>query len=221
MSTVQEGPVKLWTNKKEREEYDSFADLFAIIKTMEKLEKAYVRDAVKPDEYEKECLNLITKFKTLSGSLRSTVPDVEHFMRTYRMDCPAAVHRLLRAGVPATIEHGRPRVDDGSGGAVSVAETVQHFITTMDALKLDLRAVDQIFPYLSELVQSLHKVPQLPPDFEGKEKMKEWITRLNRLRASDELAEDQIRQLLFDLESTYQTFMRAINPGAANRGANS
>ena len=35
---------------KEREELESQADLFAIIKTMEKLERAYVRDAVSSEE---------------------------------------------------------------------------------------------------------------------------------------------------------------------------
>ncbi|KAG0501511.1 hypothetical protein HPP92_001583 [Vanilla planifolia] len=38
--------VKLWNDKREREMFDSFADLYAIIKTTEKLEKAYVRDLV-------------------------------------------------------------------------------------------------------------------------------------------------------------------------------
>ena len=33
-------PVQLWTTKAERDKYDNFADLFAIIKTVEKLEKA-------------------------------------------------------------------------------------------------------------------------------------------------------------------------------------
>lgn len=39
MASPQE-PVALWTTKAEREKYESFADLYAIIKTVEKLEKA-------------------------------------------------------------------------------------------------------------------------------------------------------------------------------------
>jgi hypothetical protein len=72
--------------------------------------QAYVRDAVRPDEYEAACLDLIAKFKTLRTALREDgVPDVEHFMATYQMDCSSAAARLLRSGVPATIEHGKPR----------------------------------------------------------------------------------------------------------------
>jgi hypothetical protein len=69
-----------------------------------------VRDAVRPDEYEAACLDLIAKFKTLRTALRDDgVPDVEHFMATYKMDCASAAARLLRSGLPATIEHGKSR----------------------------------------------------------------------------------------------------------------
>lgn len=51
----------------------------------------------------------------------------------------------------------------------------------------------------------------LPPDFEGKVKVKEWIARLAKMRAADELTEQQTRQLLFDLESSYNAFMAVLN----------
>ena len=38
MSSPQ-APLSLWASKAEREKYESYADLFAIIKTVEKLEK--------------------------------------------------------------------------------------------------------------------------------------------------------------------------------------
>lgn len=36
-------PLALWTTKAEREKYDAFADLYALIKTVDKLEKACAR----------------------------------------------------------------------------------------------------------------------------------------------------------------------------------
>jgi ESCRT-I complex subunit VPS28 len=33
------------------------------------------------------------------------VPNVEHFMSQYHMQCPLATTRLLKSGLPATIEH--------------------------------------------------------------------------------------------------------------------
>lgn len=134
--------VRLWNDKREREMYDNFADLFAIIKTTEKLEKAYVRDVISAREYEPACTKLIAQFRTLKTAVRDTVPDVEQFMENYKMDCPAALNRLLVSGIPATVEHKSASSD--SGTAAAVAECVQDFITAMDGLKLGLLAVDQV-----------------------------------------------------------------------------
>lgn len=208
--------VKLWNDKREREMYESFADLYAIIKTTEKLEKAYVRDLVPSADYEAECLKLIAQFKTLSTSLRDAVPSVERFAEAYKMDCPAALNRLLVSGVPATVEHRMAAMSASAGAAASsaaaVAECVQHFITAMDSLKLNMVAVDQVYPLLSDLSGSLAKLGGgiLPPDFEGRVKVKDWLARLSKMGAADELTEQQARQLHFDLESSYNAFMAAL-----------
>eukprot|EP00268_Persea_americana_P018153 TRINITY_DN1897_c0_g2_i2.p1 TRINITY_DN1897_c0_g2~~TRINITY_DN1897_c0_g2_i2.p1 ORF type:complete len:160 (+),score=19.72 TRINITY_DN1897_c0_g2_i2:433-912(+) len=117
--------VKLWNDKREREMYDNFADLYAIIKATEKLEKAYVRDIISSSDYEPECLKLIAQFKTLASSLGNTVPSLEQFADTYKMDCPAALNRLLVAGVPATVEHRASFSGCASSAAATVAECVQ------------------------------------------------------------------------------------------------
>ncbi|KAG1347180.1 vacuolar protein sorting-associated protein 28 [Cocos nucifera] len=204
--------VKLWNDKREREMLDSFADLYAIIKTTEKLEKAYVRDLVSSAEYEAECLKLIAQFKTLSSSLREAIPSVERFADAYKMDCPAALNRLLVSGVPATVEHRASSASSAASSAAAVAECVQHFITAMDSLKLNMVAVDQVHPLLSDLSSSLAKLGGgiLPPDFEGRVKVREWLARLAKMGAADELTEQQARQLHFDLDSSYNAFMAAL-----------
>ncbi|GAA0153019.1 membrane traffic protein [Lithospermum erythrorhizon] len=202
--------VKLWNDKREREMYENFSELFAIIKATEKLEKAYVRDIISPAEYETECQKLIAHFKTLSSSLKDTVPSIERFHDTYRMDCLAALNRLVTSGVPATVEHRTAAAMSVTTSASVVAECVQNFITAMDSLKLNMIAVDQIHPLLSDLSASLNKLTILPPDFEGKTKMKDWISRLANMRAADELTEQQAWQLHFDLESSYNSFMAAL-----------
>lgn len=190
--------------------YENFSELFAIIKATEKLEKAYVRDIMSSADYEIECQKLIAHFKTLSSTLRDTVPSIERFHDTYNLDCPAAINRLVISGVPATVEHRAAAAASGLTSAATVAECVQHFITAMDTLKLNMTAVDQVFPLLSDLSGSLNKLSILPPDFEGKTKMKEWIGRLSKMGAADELTEQQARQLHFDLESSYDSFRAAL-----------
>ncbi|KAL7088720.1 hypothetical protein ABFS83_13G121400 [Erythranthe nasuta] len=190
--------------------YDNFGELFAIIKVTEKLEKAYVRDIISPSEYEVECQKLIAHFKTLSSTLKDILPSIERFHDTYKMDCPSALNRLLVSGVPATVEHRAAVATSANTSAATVAECVQNFITAMDSLKLNMIAVDQVHPLLSDLSASLNKLSILPPDFEGKTKMRDWISRLAKMGAADELTEQQARQLHFDLESSYNSFMAVL-----------
>ncbi|CAL9107111.1 unnamed protein product [Musa textilis] len=204
--------VKLWRDKREREMYDSFADLYAIIKTTDKLEKAYVRDLVSSAEYEAECLKLIAQFRTLHSALRGAVPSLDRFAEAYRLDAPAGINRLLVSGVPATVEHRAAGSSTAAASAAAVAECVQHFITAMDSVKLNMVAVDQVHPLLSDLSTSLAKLGNglLPPDFEGRTKVRDWLARLAKMGAADELTEQQARQLHFDLESSYNAFMAAL-----------
>jgi len=88
---------------------------------------------------------------------------------------------------------------------------VQFFITCMDSLKLNMTAVDQIHPLLTDLLESLCKVSSLSPDWEGKTKIKNWLVQMNKMKASDELNEEQIRQMLFDLESAYNAFHKSLS----------
>ncbi|KAG6975506.1 hypothetical protein JG688_00002311 [Phytophthora aleatoria] len=207
--------IKLWADTKDRRKYEDLSDLFAIFKTTEHLEAAYVRDAITPEEvesfrYTEACTKLISQYKTAETALRlgGFIDSVENFIAEYRLDCPRALERLVRIGVPATVVHNTTNRKTDS---VNVAQTVQNFITLMDVLKLNIRAVDEIQPLLSEMMSSLTMVSGLPPDFAGRDKIEGWLRTMNAMRASDELDEEQARQLSFDLERAYSSFMAFLN----------
>mmetsp|Transcript_20095 Transcript_20095/g.59672 ORF Transcript_20095/g.59672 Transcript_20095/m.59672 type:complete len:215 (-) Transcript_20095:769-1413(-) len=208
-SSRGDGGVKLWGDRKEQLLCESKADLFAIIKTTEKLERAYVRDAINADEYETACEKLIQQYRVLADSLKSAVPDVERFMVEYHMQCPMAAKRLVHSGLPATIEH-RSKQRTADPEAASVAETVQHFITAMDALKLNMVAVDQLCPILNDLLQAMNKVASLAADFGPKAKVREAYSRLYQKPATYELPDEDVRQLLYDLEQSYTIFLTTL-----------
>uniref|UniRef100_K3WYG6 Vacuolar protein sorting-associated protein 28 homolog n=1 Tax=Globisporangium ultimum (strain ATCC 200006 / CBS 805.95 / DAOM BR144) TaxID=431595 RepID=K3WYG6_GLOUD len=184
--------VKLWNDTKDRRKFEDLSDLFAIIK------------------YTEACTKLISQFKTAENALRigGHLQTIEAFIAHYRLDCPRALERLVRIGVPATVVHNTTNRKTDS---VNVAQTVQNFITLMDVLKLNIRAVDEIQPLVSEMMASLTQVSGLPPDFECREKLEGWLRTMNGMRASDELDEDQARQLSFDLERAYASFMAFLN----------
>lgn len=84
----------------------------------------------------------------------------------------------------------------------------QNFITFMDALKLRLRAKDQLHPLLTDLMQSYSRFCSLSasgagagadesnaPEWEGRPKMLQWLITLNRMRASEEISDEQSRQV--------------------------
>ncbi|KAH9014154.1 VPS28 protein-domain-containing protein [Lactarius deliciosus] len=154
------------------------------------------------------------------------VPSIEQFMSRYRvstrlfapfafdpiiislwkMDHPAALHRL-EVGVPATVEHSS---EAGPETGKWVAETTQSFITFMDALKLRLRAKDQLHPILQELVTGYARFKG-SKDWEGRSKMVGWLITLNGMKASDEITEEQSRQLMFDVDHAYAEFFRSLS----------
>ena len=50
------------------------------------------------------------------------------------------------------------------------------------------------------------QVPSLPPDLEGKARVKTWISRLNAKRAHYELSPDEARQLEYDIGTSFNEF---------------
>mmetsp|Transcript_22487 Transcript_22487/g.40287 ORF Transcript_22487/g.40287 Transcript_22487/m.40287 type:complete len:221 (+) Transcript_22487:175-837(+) len=199
--------IELYESAKERKAYENMGDLYTIITATEHLERAYAQDAITQSEYTDECNKLLSQFKIAEkAALGKNSMTTETFMQVYQMDCPRAVHRLLGMGVP---EPGK-RNEGGVNDAVTIAETVQHFITTMDAVKLDQRAVDELQPLLSDLMNALIQLPDTPNDFGPNHKVKQWLEKLNTMRAVDMIDEDDGRQLYHDLDSAYSEFTRYL-----------
>ena len=135
--------------------------------------------------------------------------DVHDFMRYFHMDHPAAVHRLV-LGIPATVEHGESQAPSMS--AHVVAETTQNFITLMDALKLQMRAKDQLHPLLSDVLSAYAQTGTEPEPLRAK--LLDWLIALNQLSASEELDEAQAREMLFDVEQAYTAWFKGLARGA-------
>mmetsp|Transcript_11455 Transcript_11455/g.22512 ORF Transcript_11455/g.22512 Transcript_11455/m.22512 type:complete len:209 (+) Transcript_11455:84-710(+) len=205
--------VRLAEDAKERRRYEDFADLYAIIKATQHLEQAYVRDAVSSEEYTDACQRLIAQFKTTEAAIASDpqFPGTAEFIRKYKMDVPLAQERLLRAGVPATVIYAHSDKDKSKEASL-VMEATQWFITAMDVLKLDQRAVDEVQPAISDLVKVLNRCDTITRGFD-KAKLQQWLIDLNGMRASQELDDDQVRQLLLDLDTAYANFKASLNSG--------
>jgi len=198
--------VKLYTNAREREKYDNMAELFAVINTLQSLEKAYIKDIVPHKEYTEACSKLLVQYKAAFKQVQSSdYPTVEAFTKKYRMNCPAALERI-RDDKPITIKD-----NDDSKSRKHIADVVSLFITIMDKLHLSIRAMDEIHPDLRDLSLTMERLTIVTSDFEGKQLVDQWLSTLAEMKASDELSEEQVRQLLFDLDQSYKAFNNLLD----------
>ena len=197
--------VKLFRNAREREKYDNMADLFAVVNTLQNLEKAFLRDCVTPKEYTAACTKLLVQYKAAFKQVHGDeFPNIEAFVKKYRLDCPAALERI-KEDRPITIK------DDKGNTSKCIADIVSLFITIMDKLRLEIKAMDELQPDLRDLMETMNRLSSLPSSFEGKQKVSDWLNTLSSMQASDELSDTQVRQLIFDLESSYNAFNRFLH----------
>jgi ESCRT-I complex subunit VPS28 len=126
------------------------------------------------------------------------------------MECPRATERL-RVGLPATVEQPSQIAPPNGGGAAGslILAATENFITFLDALKLNMVSKDALHPLLSDVIQSVNKVTDR--DFDHRGKIIQWLITLNQMRATEELGEDQARELAFDMEQAYHGFKATLN----------
>lgn len=63
--------VKLYRHAREREKYDNMADLYALINTLQNLEKAYIWDCITPQEYTASCSKYLVQYKVAFKQVQS------------------------------------------------------------------------------------------------------------------------------------------------------
>ena len=125
------------------------------------------------------------------------------------MEVPRAAERL-RIGLPATVadvpaaqsvpnQASTQQRSSATGQQILLA--TESFITFMDALKLKYYSKDTLHPLLSELIQSVNQVTET--DFENRGKIISWLIRLNGMRATEELGDEEARELAFDMDGAY------------------
>ncbi len=167
------------------------ADLYSILLRLDYIEKAYIRDALSQAEYDLWCPKLISQFRTAVNLIDM---DFESYYSKYNLELPAAKQRIME-GVASQIPASSSKM---------IAEIVQSYITLMDACKLGMTSVDQLAPLLSDVIAGTKKLDKIYP------KLIEWNAILSTKKASDSLNEEQIRQFVYDLESTYSSFVHQL-----------
>lgn len=77
--------VKLADSATERDLVDSLAEIYSIIRTLDGLEKAYIKDALPESEYSEICSKLLKQYKSIlnDDSVSREFVDLDTFCRTW------------------------------------------------------------------------------------------------------------------------------------------
>ncbi|KAF1814082.1 vacuolar sorting-associated protein [Eremomyces bilateralis CBS 781.70] len=203
--------VKLSTTSAERDLYESLAEVYSIIVTLDALERAYLKDSVTDAEYTETCNRLLKQYKSnLSDeTVSKAFVDLETFKGAWDIECPRATERL-RVGLPATVEHpsARPATQGSEANATLVVAATENFITLLDAIKVGMVEKDLLHPLLVDIIQAVNEVSD--KDFDNKGKIVEWLITLNQMRAAEKLTEDQAREFSFDMNQAYNGFKTTL-----------
>ena len=89
--------VKLADTAAERDLYESLAEIYSIIVTLEALEKAYLRDSIKESEYTETCDRLLRQYKSnlAADSVQAAFGDLESFKAEWGVRCPVVPYTAV------------------------------------------------------------------------------------------------------------------------------
>ena len=207
--------VKLADSAAERDLIDSLAEIYSIIRTLDGLEKAYIKDSLPENEYADMCSKLLKQYRSILNdeNVSREFGDLDTFTQEWDIECPRAKERL-RVGlfIPqnitgSNIPPGPTAPAPAASGSLILAAT-ENFITFLDALRLNMVSKSALHPLLSDVIQSVNKVTD--QDFEHRGKIIQWLITLNQMKTSEELSDEQARDLAFDMEQAYNGFKSII-----------
>lgn len=165
-------------------------------------------DKLDDAEYSSVCRKLCSQYQTLIESFSFIGLDKFVAANKLTSNCSLAVSRL-KLGMPGT-EVSNVGPAEKAVFAV-IANTTQSFVTAKDILELGYKDVDQLQPYIQEVVSLLSKVPGLPVSFRGHLSMRNWLSKINQMSAHECLGEEDTRQLSYDLDCAFRDFKEFIS----------
>ena len=179
----------------EKRRLESEGNVYALVQTVDVLERLFVQGALNKREYDAKLEELAQQYKAAVAALGSS----EELLERLFQDAQYARARLAALTTP-----DKPTTTN----LILILESGQHFVTLVDALKMGLVHADELTPVVRDLVRTLDGIPGLPANIPTVVKL--WLTRLQAMKATDALAEADVRQLDLDLVTAFANFHQAV-----------
>lgn len=183
------------------------------------------------DNYTPHVQRLLGQYRSLLRvpETKERFGSLEQFVQENAMTCPLALQRIS-AGVPATLEESTPEKSASDAqkapekrgvNSRAVAEATRDFITCMDSIKLGMTGRNYLYPFMSNVFSSLNKVlgagsddesddESEKIDFEGKDKLLQWLIKLYNMPEESDLSHEESMELLKDLETGLKNFCASL-----------
>jgi ESCRT-I complex subunit VPS28 len=179
------------------------ANLYSLLVTIDALERLFTQGIVEKEEAEAQFVDLFDQLKT---QLNATKLDVYGFIAEHNLDVPFA----------------RPRLDkmfqnpaDGHNDVLLALEAGQHFVTLVDALKLGMFHADELLPVARDLADALKGISALPVSSSAVTTVHRWLDRLDVMKASDCITDEEARQFSLDLQSACAVFQSSVRAASS------
>jgi ESCRT-I complex subunit VPS28 len=216
-----ERELRAWATREEREKLEAMSTLFGIIKATDRLEALWARGLIPADDYTPLCRDLIGQFDLAERQLRASgaIRSVHEFCSEHKIRCVAGIMRL-EAKVPATAETVHGSHSDTQTYSLLMDGGVA-FVTALDAIEMNQRTREELWTPIQDVSSLLLRIPSLSDEFEATTKMRAWLQTLRDMGVTDELDEDQVRQLKFDLQTSYDALKAHFNMSTRRSGTGS
>jgi ESCRT-I complex subunit VPS28 len=89
-------------------------------------------------------------------------------------------------------------------------EITKALLGTKDLLEIGVKTVEDLTPPLRDCLVALQKYPSSQSSFQGVKNLEAWYKRVSSMKASESLTDEDIRQLKFDLNNTYESFVEYV-----------
>lgn len=190
------------------------ADMFSLIVMADRLEHAWVEDAIQNAEYEAACTKLIQQFNVVRKNSQS-VRDLKKFTEEYH--CNAAhgmqmgLDRLL-TGFPATVEHNIVPSSrrNYKARAKSIHDCTEAFIALLDAIEIGNTTAEQLAPLARELLKSLGNVEGLESGFQFKALCHGWVEKIGTMSAWATLSDEELANFRMQALAGYDDYSDSL-----------
>ena len=90
-------------------------------------------------------------------------------------------------------------------------EITSRLLSSRDLLEMGMTSIEYIAPSIKDCYLSIQKYPEYTATFDGIKIMQGWNNKLFEMKVTDELREEDIKQIKFDLGKVFKDFSRIVS----------